>query len=206
MRTIHEQVARRGLIDVMEDERWSKLVASWARKLEQGQASQSDFAIYGQTDPRAGKWPMDQLAAAVRVHTFVMSGAYLWKTIFVERGPHADRQRDLNRAILASVPDPYLVNVWDQNLADQDGTLRWSAPVEVNRSTGLGIYDGKHDDDGVVVMPRVIDPGVVPLEIGTTMPSRTLLHMLQDGGVARWPYHCDYISLLINPSPTYLVD
>ncbi|MER7671316.1 hypothetical protein ABTY61_23010 [Kitasatospora sp. NPDC096128] len=42
-----------------------------------------------------------------------------------------------------------------------------------------------------------------PLEVGTTLPSRTLLHLDLEGAVARWRYASTWITLLwrIGPSP-----
>jgi hypothetical protein len=36
------------------------------------------------------------------------------------------------------------------------------------------------------------------LEIGLTFPSRTLMHLLKHGGVARWPYQSTVVALLLN--------
>lgn len=44
---------------------------------------------------------------------------------------------------------------------------------------------------------RILPPGQASLEIGTTLPSRTLLHMC-GGGVARWPYGSETVRLLVN--------
>src|SRR5690606_39295719 len=45
------------------------------------------------------------------------------------------------------------------------------------------------------VGPVEIVPGLLPLEVGYTDGSRTLLHFAQERGVARWPYGSDTIYL-----------
>jgi hypothetical protein len=43
----------------------------------------------------------------------------------------------------------------------------------------------------------MIQPGEAPLEIGSSLPSRTWLHLREDRAVARWPYGHDSFMLFV---------
>jgi len=69
---------------------------------------------------------------------------------------------------------------------------------------GKGYHDGQFSWEGKlrVEVPRrnghvILKPGSVPLEVGTTNGSTTFMHLYQCWGLARWPYHHDFITLLI---------
>ena len=42
------------------------------------------------------------------------------------------------------------------------------------------------------------EPTFMPLEIGHTNPETTVWHLAETGGIARWPYGHDKITLLLS--------
>ena len=128
-------------------------------------------------------WPLEQVAAFGELHARICKGLVGRALIGVEGRPGRDADREGNAVKLADLPPPFRAAVNpDQNLADQDGFLSWSTPIEV--------------EAGSVCV--TVPPGRVPLEIGSTKPSRTLLHVAMDHGVARWPYASEDIHLFVN--------
>lgn len=195
MSTIHQAGAKALLKNLMASPEWADLINSWSVKLGTGEASWEGFAVYGQPHGRSTGWSLDQLACAVFMHTMVMNGKYAWRTYFLdgERGAHPDIAREANAAALAKLPAPLRAAVdMSQNLADDDGDLAWDAPIEFNRST-LTHVGAEFTAEQIMLPARS-----VPLEIGSTMPSRTLTHIQMDGGIARWPYGCDYVQVIVD--------
>lgn len=107
----------------------------------------------------------------------------------VGRSPAYDRERALNQAAVANLEGP--VKCWvdqEQNNADSDGSFSWSEPILMRQSA-----DPSGDTDRM--RWARVEPATLPLEIGYTQASCTLLHLKLNGGVARWPYECDDIVL-----------
>jgi hypothetical protein len=137
-----------------------------------------------------GGWTPGQLWAAGKVHTQVLYGSLARVYIDAGRGPAKDQARDRNQQTVWDLPEPFVASVDpEQYGSDFDGTLTWSEPIRATLETG--------DDQHIM-----IDPGSAPLEIGTCMPSRMWLHIYEVGAVARWPYGCPWIWLLVGaPHP-----
>lgn len=193
MSTVHEQVADENLIRMLENPDAAAKLAWWMRRFRSRQVEPGEFAVYGQTFARLGAWSPAQLAAALYCHGAVLSGGYLWITHFLDsEGPDRDAERAANRAVLeAQLPASLRVSVWDADLTDDDGEIEWDEPILMRRST-LAAPNAEMTADDVLVRP-----GCVPLEIGYTMPSKTLQHLTMEGGVARWPYGADYVQIIV---------
>lgn len=151
----------------------------------------------GQTQHRAAYWPPEQAAAFLRVHTGLMSGEFAMSLLEVGEVPAEDAERLVNAERLARMHPAFIARLdTEQVNAEGDGELRWTAPIRVQRSTG------SPSAGGAVLSPELTEreapPGRVPLEVGLTYPSRTLLHLLNHGGVARWPYQSKVVALLLN--------
>jgi hypothetical protein len=108
---------------------------------------------------------------------------------------YASLQRGEAAVTFLDVPD---VPRRDRNRDENDRILK-----HVRRSFTADFYGGPGDEDGFVdwqdgeIFFTVADEkqealrlkaGTVPLEVGTTEVSRTLLHLVQELGLARWPY------------------
>jgi hypothetical protein len=92
-------------------------------------------------------------------------------------GPVADRKVDENNARLRGLA-PCFSAVFRPEFhvgRCDDGQFSWSSPLTFPT----------HEQQ----------PGLVPFEVGTTASSRTILHLREDGGVARWAYDSNDIVL-----------
>lgn len=100
--------------------------------------------------------------------------------ILVGKKPAPDRDRERNRQMLSVLPSPFKTSVEPD--ARGDGTLSWSESIRTTLET----------------TSRMVPPGSVPIEIGSTESSRSWLHMLErDQGLARWPYGSEEIFLAV---------
>ena len=71
-------------------------------------------------------------------------------------------------------------------LAYDDGYIEWEG------NANFWVYrDGKCDHSVEIPGRRV------PLEVGYTMPERTLSHLSSERSLARWPYGSNIITILI---------
>jgi hypothetical protein len=66
-----------------------------------------------------------------------------------------------------------------------DGTFAWAEPLQLLQRSG----------DGTAAL--IVEPGSLPLEVGRTRASRTIVHIICDCGVARWPYSAEHIALCV---------
>lgn len=208
MSTGHEYGAEKLLDRMMDHQGASRTLAETRRRFKlpadhPGAFGDEYTAVIGQTF-RVGpaNWPMEQMAAFTAVHTKICVGEVLQVLIGgadTDGGPFADKRRDDNAAKLADLPEPFQAEVdRSQNGADYDGTLKWHAPIQMDGATdAVFLPPCSRAMKQPLAIVSTVSAGWAPLEIGYTMPSRTMLHLLQHGSVARWPYGSDTIRLLV---------
>lgn len=146
--------------------------------------------------PRPGR--RKQVAAFAAVHSLIDSGKVAVVEVDTGSPPGADKEREANAAALADLPHPFTCSVdMSQHNAAGDGMITWTEPIRVTLATGLieRLPDGSA---GPVALYSVVPPGRAPLEIGSSHPSRTWLHLREDGAVARWPYGHSCVRLFLN--------
>lgn len=206
--TVHRQGARDLLDRMLDHPGAARILADTRRrfKLPAGHPAAFDdgyVAAIGQmfqTGP--SWWPMEQIAAFAAVHTQICSGEVAQVLIGAEGldgGPHEDARRAENTARLAHLPSPFHAAVDAlQHGADCDGALKWDAPIKADAASGAVLLDAcRQGVKQPVPIVATVASGWAPLEIGSTMASRTLVHLLEAGAVARWPYGSDFIHLLV---------
>jgi hypothetical protein len=193
--TLHERAAEATVIRMLaagggETETLSAAV----RSVADGIVSPETVDVMGRpfrSGARLESWPLAQLWCIGYAHASINGGAIGRIEITVPGGPggpERDREREANQAMLASLPHPFTAEVdLHQHGADCDGNLSWSEPVFIAQATPPPGYREKATPK-YVCRDVVVRPGTVPLEVGSTTPSRTLMHLIESGGVARWPY------------------
>ncbi|MCL6302812.1 hypothetical protein [Streptomyces kronopolitis] len=155
-------------------------------------------ARIGQTHYGPGQWPPEQAAAYLRVHTGLATGEFAQVLLGVAGPPERDADRAGNQDVLATMHESFRpVLDAEQNGADADGVLWWDQNIIVDCSTGQTGEDGARP----AMRPVSVEAGSAPLEVGVTDPSRTLMHLVQHGGVARWPYGHASVCLLLSLRP-----
>jgi hypothetical protein len=206
--TFHQRAAQDLLDRMLDHPGASRLLADTRQRFKLSADHPATFdddyaAAIGQTlrSVPAG-WPMEQVAAFAAVHTMVCAGEVAQVLIGasgLDGGPVLDSHRDENAAKLAELPAPFQAAVdAAQRGGDCDGTLKWDAPITMDAASGLVLLASCRDAvKHPVPIVATAAAGWAPLEIGSTMASRTLLHLLQEGAVARWPYGSDCIRLLV---------
>lgn len=197
MSTIHEDMANALLDDMLRVDDVPEQLADKRKLFRSGDFDEDYVAAVGQTQHDPAYWPMEQMAAYQRTHMGLMSGEFAHVPINVGVGPGADADRTGNALKLEGLHEAFRARIdMDQNGAGEDGRLWWPDTIRAQRSSGLGLV--QEHETSPVYMPRAVPSACVPLEVGYSKPSCTLLHLWRDGGVARWPYGSDVMHLLLN--------
>lgn len=200
MSTVHQVAAQALLEKWMVEPTGGETIIETRDRLRRGFYPTRHVRIIGQSDPRAGSWSLEQVAAFMYVHVGLCNGRFVQVDIEMHDTPHSDAQRTANAAVLAELPEPFCAELdMDQNCSPYgDGTIRWTEPIIADRGTGVGRDSG----DGVVrtiCEEFLVRPSWgVPLEVGTTAASTTALHLAQRHAVARWPYNSTVVSVLLD--------
>ena len=127
------------------------------------------------SQPYSG-WTDGEVAALAQVHSFVTDGRVRKVRVPVEAEPGRDKDRDGNRALLAAgLPEEFTSVIYDGNSHQGDGLLSWTDDTPLP-------FSSWHTS--------------APLEVGYTNASRTYLHLLDTGIVARWPYGSEDIWII----------
>jgi len=122
------------------------------------------------------------------VHSWIASGHVAVTEVEVGEEPHPDRERRANAKALASLPEPFTASVNPGH--DGDGEVAWPEPIRVAAALP-DLVERRHADGRVTTrsLHYMLPSGWAPLEIGSTLPSRTWLHLVTyRRTVARWPY------------------
>ena len=164
----------------------------------------SAIGQHGILDPSS--WPEEQIAAFAHVHALIYGGSVATVLVGTGSGPYRDSDREENAAVLATLPRPFRASVdMSQRFSQGDGKLTWDEPVRVSLATGL--IDRRPDGTTYPLTASFkIPPGSAVLEIGSSLPSRTWSHLIDRAGkVARWPYGCDRLRLMVNLDVTSMI-
>lgn len=200
MTTIHERGAHTVLDRMLTLEPTAvELVRTRNRLVNGNHFTQGFVSAVGQMHRRTPEsWPVHQVAAFLDIHAAVGAGRYAMVHVEVGTTPRLDAERTTNAAALSDLPEPFTARLdLDQNAADDDGTVAWAEDIIVTHSTGVPYTAGCTTPESLTI-PITVQPLQVPLEVGTTMPSRTLLHLEEDGGVARWAYDSTDLYIFLN--------
>jgi hypothetical protein len=166
-----------------------ELVATAARSVSSGNWS-DDFLMAVGLTVRNTTTAHHQILAVAAIHHNIMLGRILQLKVRALGEAEWDSERDYNAAGLAELAEPFRADVdRSQAMGDEDGWLEWTEPV---LASAWRVEDEK--EQLVLAQPRR-----VPLEIGVTKPSRTLMHLRQEHCVARWPYGTDWLTVFVVP-------
>lgn len=196
----HERGAHAVLDRILTTEPTAAALVRTRNRLASGNHFTTGFVdAVGQAHRRKpGRWPVHQIAAFLDIHAAIGAGRYAIVQVEVGVSPRQDAERNANAAALSELPEPFVAELdRQQSAADEDGTIAWSESIVVTRSTGVSYAAGCTAQESLTV-PTTVHPFRIPLEVGTTMPSRTLLHLEEDGGVARWAYGSTDLYVLLN--------
>ncbi len=191
--TFHQNAIASGMqAKILEDSRWGPFLVNMRQSL-----------LRGDYQPRELVDAIFQMPRNRPVITLEDSYAFalVWDQIFSgEVGLHhvprvgqcgCDVDIVNNQRTLAQLRSPYAATFRPERGAgaNGDGCMSWTRPVEF-------LVTSISENDEEIGTMLTCDPHSVPLEVGTTSPSRTFAHLLT-GGVARWPYGHDSIMVLL---------
>lgn len=184
----HARAARRAAEHALEDGEGDALAAVMA-KARSGTWPQSFIdAFY---DRAWGGRDLGQTYSFAKLLAYLAAGEVGLCSLEVGETPHRDSARWENAASLLELPTPFVASVdLEQNCGDDDGELRWDETVRFTR------WVGREQDDNATAYRES-----APLEIGSSAASRTLLHLQEEGAVARWPYDSDRIWIAARLEP-----
>lgn len=198
MTTVHERMAENLLDDVLADTAATQMLNDTVRRFRARKHDEQYVAWIGQTQRDPAYWPLHQVAAYLKVHALLGKGTYAMVKVEVGHTPGPDADRTGNAAKLGAIHERFTAHLdMHQNGADADGVLSWDEPIAVERSTGTSFFDTDGQQYPVCVA-TALSAASVPLEVGYTLPSRTLMHLKVEGGVAHWPYGDGTLCLLVN--------
>lgn len=199
MNTVHEDGARKALRSWIRNPEGSKALADFEERLQAGEFDAWFIDTVGQ-DYRyhASKWDMEQVLMLMVVHMDIIGGKVGLVDVCLWDGPSRDTDREGNQAGLDLLPDPFVGRVDEaQYGTDSDGWLEWSEPIRVEVATGR-TTTGPNGRPAPILVTVMVRPQRVPIEIGYTQPSRTLAHIREGFGVARWPYSHEKVRIFLN--------
>lgn len=123
-------------------------------------------------------------AGLIEVGRRLQAGWCVTFSVSVSAEPGRDKDEDGNNAKLLALPSPFAAT-FAGGRGDNDGRFAWTETIEV-----------EHDMGDAYRMKVRYPPAEVPLEVGRTEPETTMWHLLEEGGVARWPYKSERVTLL----------
>jgi hypothetical protein len=140
-----------------------------------------------------GRGEMDIYAAYCfgLIHGKVIHGEVMTAGIELGHCPHQDNEIEANNTLLRGVSraGPFVaefIGGAGRGLERDDGWLAWTEPIECAQ-----VLFGSEEKR------KKYPPRQVALEVGTTSPDSTVRHILQEGGLARWPYGSEMIYLYL---------
>jgi hypothetical protein len=199
MPSIHEEVLKEKVDRLTTDDpNWRLLLSDVLRRMEDG------FYSPDYLDAILQNWWLHHYDiydayAFAQVHTQILTGRVATALVNVDATPRGDKEVDYHNAVLADSQSHIFFGTFYGGLADQDGSFAWKSHVEFD----VHRYDGAADK---VRKPRPISiaPRTVPLEVGYTKGSRTMLHLGLEHGLARWPYGSELITVFVAIDPFIL--
>lgn len=108
----------------------------------------------------------------------------------IKGGPKADKDRQGNQRILDTLPDPFRGKFYGEQTQGPDGWIEWSDTIVMEQH--LISRTGEHSSRSIRV-----EPDGALLEAGSLSGYVMLQHLETGSPVARWPYDCDYLTLMI---------
>lgn len=206
--TVHEDAAEALLQDILRDEKATNAMLKLRNRHTQGEMDEGGIYRTGYADSLGSsaryapsKWPLYQHAAFAQIHALIGTGDVAYTSISTGGRPGPDADRVGNASKLQDTMTPFRAELdMTQHGADSDGVLSWDQPLKISQSTGAHFYPSpcRTGEYALLTSPTVLDAGSAPLEVGDSWPSRTLLHLWEDGAVARWPYGSELIWLFVH--------
>lgn len=163
---------------------WKPVLSDYLSRMMDGQFPIMD--IFGQL---FWKQKLELIDAMVfsDLYCSLHQGDLLLAKVKVGRGPYKNRDIGKNQDCLNQLPYPFFGEFAGEVglLADNDGAFWWTSDIVVDVMLSSG-----------ELLEKTLSPSQYPLEVGTTTFEKTLYHLKSCGGLARWPYGDEFITLM----------
>lgn len=196
--TEHERTLEAVFYAYIRDEPQLATTAAQVRtRLLDGGFYASDFvdASFQKWERERGVVTLIEAFGFALMWTHYKMGDIAYCSVPVPSGPGPDREIEFNQSVLDQLPRGFRAAYSPERgpAADNDGSFTIEKGIGLWRTFRTGPdeeRDSRHeqwyfDDDRTIA-----------LEVGTTKVSKTLYHLRQGRGVARWPYGRDKIIVL----------
>lgn len=161
---------------------WGAALADYAVRMNSGFFAAEFMDIVLQSP--GGIYDLYDAFCFAQIHALLHEGRILCCQVGVGDRPLADSQRQEMNVLLSDLPEPFHAT-FSGGTNDSDGKFGWDAEITFcHRGGDRERWRGASG------------PGHVPLEIGYTSGAVTWMHLKLEGGVARWPYGQNCITVL----------
>ncbi len=206
MSTTYDQALTTITENFMNEPDSMEIVAGYLRNMRSGDYEKGFIDVVFQKWERFREYTVEDAVAFMLVHAHLHMGKIAKADIDLGCEPFSDKEIEKNDTALknglekisALGPLPFNPNdpmservtckfsgeFWG-GLADEDGFVEWKDNAK------FWIFkEGKSDHTTKIAGRRV------PLEVGYTMPGRTLAHLRSDRAIARWPHGSKILTIL----------
>lgn len=182
------------LKDDYHNDKWKGVASEYTQLLRDGYWDDVLDGQYVNTIFQTKAWglePSDVMAFA-RVHTHIASGKVGVMQVYIGDTPKSNDEIDDNNSALGNLPEPFSARFNPERGAGAiaDGKFFWDKPFVI----GIELAQDNTQSQFVVKSKPNI---YLPLEVGTTKGHVTLYHLLTSGGVARWCYGSEWLTVLM---------
>ncbi len=181
-----------GTENILSDPGWAIYLADLLARMKGG-AYDPDYLDLSIQGTFRGDYSIYDAFAFSWFAEWVWSGRILSARVYPPRldppGPFRDHQAEENNLVLSYLPKPFEGRFTGGDTAGPDGQISWSCPVKLSRVTDCG--------DRALHEHVVVEPRSIPLEAGSLSNYNTHHHLIRSDGVARWPYGCSFITVMV---------
>lgn len=178
-----------------EDQEWCSVLSQALQQLKEG------FYVQEEVDVILQEWPghsydIYDAYALSQVRASILGGQIGTAKVDLGATPRADFEVAYHNRMLTHSPDGIFSGRFYGGSADQDGEFAWKHSIDLTVQRYDAATNALLEETCVP-----IDARSVPLEVGYTKGSRTLLHLMQERGLARWPYESAWLHILVVLDP-----
>ncbi len=179
-RAVHNMLAR--------EPEWGSVLGEIAARMNSGYYHQALIDIVLQNHLQNAPYTIYEAFCLGSIMADLGEGRVLMAEIPLDNLAHPNENVEANQRLLAGLPDPFY-GAFHGNLADCDGHIGWSRPLQLGQLVpGLGVRGGE------------VPACRVPLEVGTTHAWTTWYHLAFNLGVARVPYYSRKMTIMFRVS------
>lgn len=197
------------LNSITQNPDWLECLADYMRKLKTGFFNGRLVDVVFQKWRTGESLTLGEVYAFASIHALINTGKIAVVTLNVHQTPYADKDIERNHQVLSTVLPALdcIVSRDDNDDAEDDTACKWNG----------GFWGGTQGEDGFIDWKgsaqfelfrngkpagfQHFPSGRVILEVGYTEAAKTLAQIRSNGGVARWPYDHEEITILkaVNP-------